>query len=713
MAPGASSTNDAIREFYAPRATESPEIPQQQPMPRVQHQTRQRPIELHTMHRSGNRTKPDDDNQKEAGCWGEIKNYKAGDEFHLLWKWVDDFMNKQRAKSHSSKPHNINRSVPSSRGTRQAPRPSSEAVRRQATDREDMREYNAQRHTFWSELLQSYHNWKEQQAKKKADQPRQKGREKTPRNRTTEPGDEATPGRSDYRREPPQTNPSPPEQENPEDPHPGTGRKPKPTYAKKRGEVKQHTVKIAQLPPIHNSVHLHHTPSNNYRANPSPARGQKDGSNRNTRFSDFLHQERNVPPSQEPASSRETQWTYAVPGEGDEQVRNSRFSSVLDPAKAIKKAKETEKAKGPKCYICGSSNCPGGLRDKFSNLWVCEACQKRENMAPVQCSVCGQPNSPNTGYNAANGLWMCSVCRCPTTPKELPPSPNFDAPRPKASRPPIPQGMDKPKSKTSENCECNIPCPSIQSSGHKGFPICLECHKRLTPFAVILGQSASHASLVSQSVPIEEYNSDHLYSDDSYETRATTPPPQKPIGLGITFHDSEEEEEEEEEEEVFRPTPPLKDSKYYQESPILQPMDYNQSHLHRPGAKHPYAPSPAQQRPPRTQPFNPTTYPYPSPPGSSTSLHRPRPASSVYPTDEPTADFPYPPPPIPLKFAKRSQRSSSVSPGTLSKAALARTEPGSPRSQSSPVGAEGGRNRRSSWYDFWKPVFDPAGEKSP
>lgn len=614
MAPGASSTNDAIREFYAPRATESPEIPQQQPMPRVQHQTRQRPIELHTMHRSGNRTKPDDDNQKEAGCWGEIKNYKAGDEFHLLW----------------NKPHNINRSVPSSRGTRQAPRPSSEAVRRQATDREDMH------------------------------QPRQKGREKTPRNRTTEPGDEATPGRSDYRREPPQTNPSPPEQENPEDPHPGTGRKPKPTYAKKRGEVKQHTVKIAQLPPIHNSVHLHHTPSNNYRANPSPARGQKDGSNRNTRFSDFLHQERNVPPSQEPASSRETQWTYAVPGEGDEQVRNSRFSSVLDPAKAIKKAKETEKAKGPKCYI---------------------SCQKRENMAPVQCSVCGQPNSPNTGYNAANGLWMCSVCRCPTTPKELPPSPNFDAPRPKASRPPIPQGMDKPKSKTNEN--------------------------------FILGQSASHASLVSQSVPIEEYNSDHLYSDDSYETRATTPPPQKPIGLGITFHDSEEEEEEEEEEEVFRPTPPLKDSKYYQESPILQPMDYNQSHLHRPGAKHPYAPSPAQQRPPRTQPFNPTTYPYPSPPGSSTSLHRPRPASSVYPTDEPTADFPYPPPPIPLKFAKRSQRSSSVSPGTLSKAALARTEPGSPRSQSSPVGAEGGRNRRSSWYDFWKPVFDPAGEKSP
>ena len=52
----------------------------------------------------------------------------------------------------------------------------------------------------------------------------------------------------------------------------------------------------------------------------------------------------------------------------------------------------------------------------------------------------------------------------------------------------------------------------------------------------------------------------------------------------------------------------------------------------------------------------------------------------------------------------------------LSKAALARSwEPmASPRSQSSPVGVEeGGRtvlNRRSSWYDFWKPVFEPRGE---
>lgn len=266
--------------------------------------------------------------------------------------------------------------------------------------------------------------------------------------------------------------------------------------------------------------------------------------------------------------------------------------------------------------------------------------------------------------------------------------------------------------------------------------MCPSCERRLTPFPVINTNSASalnernsHSSLRSYGVPISEYNSDHLYSDDSYETRETTPPAQKPIGLGITFQDPEEENEEEEEEEAFRPTPPLKDSKYFQESPILPAMDYSQSYLRQPGTKHPYAPSPAPiknttsitfaqeppkaklstktpkttQRHPSKQRFNPTTYPYPSPPGSPTILHKPRPASSVYITDEPpTNDFPYPPPPIPQQFANRPMRSSSANPN-------ARTE--------EPVNVDGGRNlglnRRSSWYDFWKPVFDRTAEKSP
>lgn len=758
MALGASSTNDGFREFYAPRTTETPKRSQQRSMPQVEHQTSQRPIELHRLHGSANRTKPDSDDQTEAGFSREIRNYKAGDEFVLLWKWVDDFMDKRRAKNNSSKSHNVKKptsrqpkpSPSSSQEARRIPRPavtpSPEAVRRQATDREDMREYMAQRHTPWGELFYLYQNWKDQQAKKKADQARQVRREQMSKSQATEHKDEPTRGRSETRRKPPGTTPSPRDQDHAVDSQSGIGRKPVPVHDKKRGEVQKHAVKITQLPAIHKSIHLQHTPSNNYRAKHSPNRGQKDKSNRDTRFSDFLHQQRNAPPSQKPAPSRETQWTYAVPGEDDELVRNSRFSSILDPAKAIKKAKEVEKAKGPVCYICGSFNCPGGYRDNITNLWVCAVCQRAEKIGPAQCSVCGEPNSPGTGY-ASNGLWMCTACSNPTTPKELPPTPKLsrkDTSRmSKVSGPPIPQGVEKVKRESTEQCECDHPCRPIEIFD-KMISICPDCHKRLTPFPVIrsklalsLNRRDSHASLASQGVPISEYNSDHLYSDDAYETRATTPPSQKPIGLGITIQDSEEEVEEEE----CRPTPPVKDSKFYRDSAALPAMDYNQSYLRKPGTKHPYAPSPAptprkasvsfaqdlpsakasstrskKQRHQQNQSFNPTTYPYPSPPSSPTSLHKPRPASSVYPTDEPTLDFPYPPPPIPQEFVTRPKRSSSVTPGMLSKAALARTELVGPRSQSSPVSTEGGRrvlNRRSSWYDFWKPVFEKTGEKSP
>ena len=357
-----------------------------------------------------------------------------------------------------------------------------------------------------------YQEWKEQQAKKKADQVRQRRRELTARNQTSEHRDEPPRGRPTNRREPSRPTPSSPGQNDTADSQPNIARKPVAVYNKKRGEVQKHTVKIAQLPSVHNSVHLQHTLSNNYRAGPSPARGLKGKSNRETRFSDFLHDERNPSPWQKPGPSRETQWTYAVPGEDDELVRNSHFSSILDPAKAIKKAKEAEKAKGPKCYICSSSNCPGGYRDHITNLWVCAACQKSEKMGPVECSVCGQPNSPHTGY-AGNGLWMCTACQNPTTPKELPPSTKLSrkaTSKPKASRPPIPQGLDKAQSEDIKNCECDSPCPPIEVFDDESISICPDCHKRLTAFPVFLSKSAASldknknakAPLPSEGVPI-------------------------------------------------------------------------------------------------------------------------------------------------------------------------------------------------------------------
>ncbi|KAM0796428.1 hypothetical protein BDR22DRAFT_525426 [Usnea florida] len=594
-------------------------------MPQVQHQI-----------------SPASDDQKEAGCFGEIKNYHAGDEFLLLW----------------NNSHILNQQ------TQRQTKPDSQVVKRQATAREGLGEYEAHHHTPWDHTRQAR-------------------------------------GRSTNRSEPRRTTSTLPDQDQAADSQSGIGRKPIPVYNKKRGEVHKHAVKITQLPPIHNSVHLEHTLSNNYRAKPAPNRGRTDKLSRNTRFSDFLHQERSTPPSQGSTPARKMQLTYSAPGQGNEPAHNTRYSSILDPAKAVRKAKEAEKAKGPKCYI---------------------SCQKAENIGPVVCSLCGEPNSPGTGY-ASNGLWMCTACTNPTTPKELPPTAKLSGQDPpkklQASRPPIPQGLDRANAESNEQF--------IRSNS-----------------ASSLNQRDSRASLANQGVPIEEYNSVHLYSDDSYETRATTPPPRWPIGLGIKLQDSEEEEEEE--DVSCRPTPPLKDSKFYRESAAFSAMDYNQSYLRQPGMKHPYAPSPVPttrkasasfaQDPPRAkhpskqhrhqpqkQSFNPTTFPYPSPPSTPESLHKPRPASSVYPADESPSlnDFPFPPPPIPQAYANRSnQRSSSVSPRVVSKAALARSEMMSPRSYSSSVvsvSTEGGRkalNRRSSWYDFWKPVFEkPPGEKSP
>ena len=299
---------------------------------------------------------------------------------------------------------------------------------------------------------------------------------------------------------------------------------------------------------------------------------------------------------------------------------------------------------------------------------------------------------------------MCSSCRDPTTPKELPPSPKSSrktTPKLKTSQSPVPHGVDKPKIEDIEHCECDSPCPPIEIFNDKRISICPDCHKRLTPFPVIpSNRRHSYASLAGRGFSISEYNSEHLYSDDSYETRATSPPPQRPIGLGITFRNSEGNKEE------YRPTPPLKDGKYHQQSPTLPAMNYSQSHLHESGTNHPYAPSPApatrkasvsfaqdipkakpSSKPSKkhfrqqNEPFNPTANPYTSPPSPPTQLHKPRPASSVYPTDEPARDFPYPPPSIPREFVARSKRS-----GTMSKA------------ESSPLNTESGRagvNRRS------------------
>ena len=145
MAPGASSVHDGIRDFYAPRITEPSTTKQRQSMTQAEHQKRQRPDKFRTSHAPADRP-------KKNKLLEEIENYKAGDEFVLLWKWVDDFVDKRRAKKKSSEPHKVNKSTLrqpkptpySSYEARHVPGPAAappvKAVRRQANDREDSRE---------------------------------------------------------------------------------------------------------------------------------------------------------------------------------------------------------------------------------------------------------------------------------------------------------------------------------------------------------------------------------------------------------------------------------------------------------------------------------------------------------------------------------------------------------------------------------------------
>lgn len=403
MAPSASFVNDGIREFYAPRITEPSTTTERQSMPRVEHPNSQRPIKVHNSQTVADRP-------KKNRLLREIEEYKAGDEFVLFWKWVDDFMDKWRAKKNSSNSHNVNKSrlrqpkptFSSSHEARRVPRPafvsSVEAARRQNTDTEHLCEYKAQRHAPWGKFLHIYTNWKDQQAKKYAGRTKQREVQKIPGGQATEHRHEPTRARSFNQTEPPKTTLLLPNQGYATDHQPGIAKKADPVYNKKRGEVQKHAVQITQQHPIHNSVHLEHTLSNNYRTKPSVS--QKNKPARDTRFSDFLHAERHP-------ASRETRRISGIPIEDHEPVRNSRYSSKLDPAKAVKKAKEAEKA-NPKCYICSSTNCRGGYRDHISRLWLCAACQLKENRGPKQCSCCGTPNSPNTTYANETGLWLCT-----------------------------------------------------------------------------------------------------------------------------------------------------------------------------------------------------------------------------------------------------------------------------------------------------------------
>ena len=234
----------------------------------------------------------------------------------------------------------------------------------------------------------------------------------------------------------------------------------------------------------------------------------------------------------------------------------------------------------------------------------------------------------------------------------------------------------------TKHCKCDTPCPPIESFDNERISICPHCRKPPTPFpadppksASRLDERSSHSSRLSQGIPISEYNSDHLYSDDSYE------PPQRPVGLGITFRDSKRERRRNSGPHLRSKTANTiaspSASKLWT---ITNPTSANlarstPTHPHQLSQQEENPQSPPLQNPPRAiaiRKTNPSTRPpyhtrlHPAPQIHATSQGRP--AASTQPTSQPHR-------PIPQRFAVRS---SPVTPGTLSKAALARAGTGGP-----------------------------------
>lgn len=682
----------------------------QQSTPQVEHQHTQ-PIELNKFHGFVDYGRLEREDQRDVGCF-PLDRLQAGSKSTLMWEWIAKFHERQQAKkkinapgssrSFNTDPAHTDPSCTNrmsyTQSATSAERPEIGRAREGAG--QDRRKDQSKRPTLWDELVFMYQRLRDDRAEKDAGVARQNVPREQAKNAVARPTDESSRGRSAVRiaplTQPPLSTAIP---RNPLESHQGVTRKPVPVYSKRRGEVPKHSVKISQLHRVHNSVHLEHSPSKNYRVKDQETNSQKDKLDRHTCFSDFVHASHGSPPphkrqaeAQQPDFHkqhnpiRETQWTFAIPKADDELVRESvRFSSNLDPAKAIKKAKAIQLEKRDReCYICGSFNSPLKYRDKFSGLRICSACETPD---PVECSICGNPNSLETGYSK-EGLWLCKGCRSPTEFRKIPPE----------------QRQQRPK----------FPSPRgrIQTASDGNL--------------LKLSSGRSHTSLASQGAPISD--------DDTFAKFASPTPSQ-----GSGDRKDERAYYQQKSDERRRPTPPPKDN-VYQHQPSFSAFDYSYSHLHPPGTQQPYAlspepaskgnitsaisrPNPTSQKPDQSprRPSSPHNVPrasfHPSTPrASNTPLlqiprqhqqHLTRPASSIYPEDMSpvVADFPYPPPPIPEKYQHRPKRSSSVYQDTIAKAWGAWEPPASSRAGGGGQGRKGALNRRSSWYDFWKPVF--------
>ncbi|KAL6716382.1 hypothetical protein ACLMJK_005948 [Lecanora helva] len=159
-------------------------------------------------------------------------------------------------------------------------------------------------------------------------------------------------------------------------------------------EVVRHEVTISQPSARRNSVHLAHTPSNNYQAtDESRARY----ASHTTAWGDFMRT-----PSKPTHADQSLTWPNLTNEQKNDRLHTYHTMNRHSPH-------ETRAEHSPRLSLS-----PPAISSN-PNVQAKEATFK-----PQECNLCGTPNSPDTRYGDL-GIWLCTACRNPSSAIEVPP----------------------------------------------------------------------------------------------------------------------------------------------------------------------------------------------------------------------------------------------------------------------------------------------------
>jgi len=489
-------------------------------------------------------------------------------------------------------------------------------------------------------------------------------------------------------------------------------RQPVSDYPKRGGKVPKHQVKIS-LPSVpRRSIHLVHTPSNNYQAEDSPRKIRS--AKHLTTFGEFIDA-----PADESLHISE-------PNSPAEEVPSPPFQDI--PIRLDIQPETSPDTHGV------SRDEEDFFPDTPSSLSPLDKIFQDHgaNSEPQECSMCGTPNSPCTKYGNL-GLWLCTACRSPTSPIEFPP--RIDSRIiPERHRELSRSSNTSHLTDDTPTCEdCHTMLPPNERDGNI---FCSWCCRELSkaapasnpnhsPARLTLLRARRQNSLSSVATQDAEEEWGNFDSDSSQHTGASSPPPAETWNEHRSSVRAQEHYHWRKPEDEMKPIPPLKDIAY---SPSRQPNAslYTNTFSSPPiRGPPPPPPPPAKEMenfPPQAlyTPDRASFYPdlaLPSPFDSSPPLppkipprpirkhDRARKTSSVYPPTPEASDFatnfPYPPPPIPedIYTRYRPERASSI-------------YPDEPAPRLATPDWERSHKRNTNFYDYWEVILGEDGRTS-